>query len=415
MGGARVLNDAELETIESERKKAEGAERSVSQRIEQIKQDLAATSKAGKLDDPITELSDLAVSMLRDRNLYVWRAIFGKLCDAFREAADQSAYAENDKLPFRGDDLLVQPFRDLFEEAGGLGRTSFSVEIVSAARIVASDLLQRKIESRAYPFFELIRDIGDRGLRLHDHILFNRAIEGLTQLAADFVGVRDSRDELTRQIGWLGERLLRRGIEHDTRIPNRSAEHELKSVVNCIYWLTNAINESEQAVYPDILAYVIEILCDALLKMADAAEFESQLISLLGDYGDLAEQVVQRQQEYAELFVNTFLTYLRGLSRRDWSKFREMESDLYTWVKDLIVAVMPYNRPLRHYVGRLKDGGGDLFALIIERLSEFPNASLRDGEMMEVFIKSHGSKEEPLKFLRRASAVVNSSFGLNLE
>jgi hypothetical protein len=385
-------------------------------KVERIKKRLAARDRAGKLEDPFGDLFEYGLSAIAKNNALAWRAFLRRLIEVFRKSGQLGFLADRTEIPFLGEGMLLQGLERLTEEIEIAQRYSLRLELNDAIEEICKVFTSVKSWRRVLPFLTFFQDVGARALARNDALLFRSSVRVLTCIGV--VSIKNEPesqvfDDVCRKLGWLGERLILRGIEESPIMPSGNETEELGEITEAIYKLGGSLSEDETDKYPLILRDAIEVICDQALKKNDPRKFEGTILSLLGVHEDLAEGLIRKESENAEAYLWLVLHYFKGILRSyNLSDYRELRKDIFSWVQNLAQEAVGHNQPTTQFWGARIGGARDLCGLIISFMVEMGDPDDWDAPMREVCVKSHKHIDEAWAFVKRAGAELHSNFGM---
>ncbi len=385
-------------------------------KIEKIKKKLGERERAGKLEDPFGDLFEYGLSAINKNNALAWRAFLRRLVEVFSQSARSGLLTEHAEVPFLGETLLLQGLERLHEEIEIAQRYSLLLQLNEAVEEICKAFMSVGSWRRVFPFLTFFQDIGARALLRKDGALFRSSVLALTSIG--IISIKNEPesqvfDDVCRKIGWLGEKLILRGIEESPIMPSGNETEELGEITEVIYKLGGAVREGKANKYPLILRDAIEVICDQALKKNDPGKFENTILSLVGIHEDLAEHLIAKESKDAEAYLWLFLHYCKEVLRSyNLKNYRELGKDIFSWVGHVAQEAVRHNQPTLHFWGAHIPGARDLCGLIISFMVEMGGAEDWAAPMNEVFIKSHTHIDDALAFVKRAGAQLHSNFGL---
>ncbi len=385
-------------------------------KIERIKKRLAEKERRGKLEDPFGDLFEYGLSAIAKNNALAWRAFLRRLVEVFSRSARMGLLTEDAEIPFLGETMLLQGLERLSEEIEIAQRYSLLLQLNDAIEEICDVFTSVNSWRRVLPFMTFFQDVGARALFRKDAPLFRSSVRALASVG--IVSIENEPqsqvfDDVCRKIGWLGEKLILRGIEDSPLMPSGNESEELSEISEAIYKLGGAVREGEADKYPLILRDAIEVICDQALKKNDPRKFEHTILSLVGIHEDLAGHLIAKESKNAEAYLWLVLNYFKGVLRSyDLADYTELRKDIFSWVGDLAQEVVAHNLPATQFWGARIPGARNLSGLLISFMVEMGDARDWDAAMSEVFIKSDGHMDQAWAFVKRAGAELHSNFGL---
>ncbi len=384
-------------------------------KIEKIKKKLGTKQSAGKLEDPLGDLFEYGLSAISKNNALAWRAFLRRLVGVFSQSARLGLLTEEAEVPFLGETLLLQGLERLCEEIEIAQRYSLLLQLNDAVEDICEAFMSVESWRRVFPFLTFFQDVGAKALYRKDGALFQSSVRVLTSIG--IVSIRNEPesqvfDDVCRKIGWLGEKLILRGIEESPIMPSGNETEELGEITEGIYKLSGAVRAGKTDKYPLILKDAIEVTCDQALKKNEPRKFEHTILSLVGIHEDLAEDLIVKESKNAEAYLWLVLHYFKEvLSKYDLNDYRELRKDTFSWVGDLVQEAVAHNQPANQFWGAHIPGARDLSGLIISFMVQMGDADDWDAAMHEVFIKSHEHTHQAWAFVKRAGTELHSNFG----
>jgi hypothetical protein len=384
-------------------------------RIERIKTAFAKRDAAGNLEDPFGDLLEYGSAAISKNNGLAWRAFVTRVTLVFGESIGAGFLDKNSEVPFLADRLLLEGFARLAEEIEVSRRYSYFVVLNEAIESVCRAFGAANDWVRVSPFLTYLQDIGTRALLRHDHGVFRSCIRALTSVGiASVRSESESRgfDDVCRSVGWLGERLILRGIEDSPIMPSGAETEELGEITEAIYRLGNAVSESSADKYPLILRDAIEVICEQALNKNDPQKLEEPILSLLSVHEERARELIAKNSKSAGAYLYLLLTDLKKILNYDLSAYRELRRAIFSWVGMVACEAVEHNQPANEFARGRIPGARDLQGLIISFAVQMGEPHDWDAAMMEVFTRSIGRSEDPWPFIKRAGVQLHSNFGL---
>ena len=384
--------------------------------IEKIKNRLSAKEDTGNLEDPVGDLFEYGLSAIEKNNALAWRAFLRHLAEVLSQSTQSGYLSDDARIPFLGDALLLQGLERLTKEIEITGRYSLFLEMNDAVEQICEALMSANSWRRVFPFMKFFQDAGARALVAKDGGLFRSTVRALARIGVKSIeNEQESQvfDDACRKIGWLGEKLILRGVEDSPIMPSGNETEELAEVAEGLSRLAGAIRNDKADKYPLILGDAIEVICDQALKKNEPKKVEDTILSLLGSFVDLAETLIDKESRNAGTFLWLVLTYFRQLlASRDLTNYRELRKDLYSWVGILARKTVVHNQSAGEFWGAPIPGDRDLQGLIVSFMVQMPDPYEWNAPMLDVFQKSHAHIEQAWNFIKRAGVLLGSNFGL---
>lgn len=385
-------------------------------KVERIKKKLAAKERAGKLEDPFGDLFEYGLSAISKNNALAWRAFLRRLVEVFNLSGKSGFLIEDAEIPFLGETLLLQGLERLAEEVEIAQRHSLLLQLNDAVEEICKIFTSASSWRRVFPFLTFFQGLAAKAVDREDGALFQssvRALRGIGVLSVKKEPESEVFDDVCRKIGWLGEKLILRGIKESPIMPSGSESEELGEVTEAIYRLGGAVREERSDKYPLILRDAIEVICDQALRQNDPKKFEDTILSLLGVHEDVAEDLIKKEGKNAEAYLWLVLHYFKGvLKSYDLSDYRELKRDIFAWVGQLAQKVVAHNQSATEFWGARIPGPRDLCGLIISFMVEMGDSEDWDAAMHEVCVKSHKHIDLAWAFVKRAGTELHSNFGM---
>jgi len=398
------------------RRAVESHRRTKPSKVQSIKKKLGAKERARKLEDPLGDLFEYALSALSKNNALAWRAFSQRLILLFDQSARSGLLVENVQIPFLGDALALQGLERLHEEIEITRRFSFLLELNRSIQGICGAFMSAASWNRAVPFLSFLEDIAARALARHDGEVFRSSVGVLTSLGVLSMKQEPNSqvfDDVCRKIGWLGEKLILRGIEESPAMPSGNESAELGEITESIYNLLESVVDSDADKYPLILRDAIEVICNQALKKNEPRKFEETLLSLFGIHKEIAENLIAKESQTAGTYLWLVLHYFKEvLDQFDLSAYRELRKDIFSWAGGLATAALEHNRPAGEFWGANIPGERDLCGLIVSFMVEMGEPEDWNGPMFDLFIRADRHHEEALNLVKRAGVQLHSNFGL---
>jgi hypothetical protein len=255
------------------------------QKRARLKKKLAARERSGNLEDPLTDLFEYGLTAVDKNNELAWRAFLRRLVDVFADSARIGLLKRDCEIPFLGDLALTQGLERLGEEISISQRYSLLVPLADSVKEICDAFASANSWERIPVFLTFLQDIGAQALHRRDRAVFQSAVQAITQLGIHSLkNERESPvfDDACRKIGWLGEKLILRGIDDAPIMPSGDETEELSAISESLYRLSAGIREDKTDKYPLILRDAIEVICDQALKRKEPQKLESTVQSLFG-------------------------------------------------------------------------------------------------------------------------------------
>ena len=384
-------------------------------KIEKIKKALRAKDRAEILEDPLADLFEYGLSAIDKNNALAWRAFLQRLADVFRQSAQLGLLNEDSEVPFLGETLLIQGLERLSAEISVAQRYSLTLQLNDAIKEICEAFMSVNSWRRVYPFLTFLQDIGAQSLDRKDWIVFRSSVRVVTNIG--MVSMKNEAesevfDDVCRKVGWLGEKLILRGVEDSPIMPSGNETEELGEITEGISKLSNAVCEGKTDKYPLILRDAIEVICDQALKKNEPKKFEDTLLSLFGIHQGLAQHLIASESKNSEAYLWLVLNYFKQvLSTYDLSGYRELRMDIFSWVGGLARETIAHNQQVVQFWNRRISGARDLQGLIISFMVEMGAPDDWDAAMLDVEIKSHQHVREGWQFVKRAGTELHTNFG----
>lgn len=404
-------------TAELPIKAKQSAKKSVDpyQQIEDIKLKIRTEIEKGDSDDPLSDLFELTFAIVTEHNSPVWESILGQIVMLYRQVREQGYYQEKDGIPFRGDELILQHLRDVFEEIAIGERFSLCFGLIRNVVAIAADLIEHGYGNRAYQFIDFIEDIAIVSVRRDKPLVFALCLRELGKMGRSGIEERHFFDHLVRVVGRVSEKLILRGVEDEPLVPGAAEQNELEAINECFSALTDAVKRAKDQIYPVVLMDIIELVSDRMMGRIEPNRFREPLLFLMIDYVELSRHVVQTSENVnAEVILYKSLRYLKELVQKGLDGYGELESDIYSWIREFAMDTIQHNQKLVNFGTETADEIRDLSGMVIKTMLEMPNHDEWDGEMRELLIKAYDSTKEkdPMNFIHRAGKVLRRNFGL---
>lgn len=384
-------------------------------KIEKIKKALRAKDRAEILEDPLADLFEYGLSAIDKNNALAWRAFLQRLADVFTQSAQLGLLNEDSEVPFLGETLLIQGLERLSAEIRVARRYSLTLQLNDAIKEICEAFMSVNSWRRVYPFLTFLQDIGAQSLDRKDWIVFRSSVRVVTNIG--IVSMKNEAesevfDDVCRKVGWLGEKLILRGVEDSPIMPRGNETEELEEITEGITNLSNAVCEGKTDKYPLILRDAVEVICDQALKKNEPKKFEDTLISLVGIHERLAQHLIARESKNSEAYLWLVLNYFKQvLSSYDLAGYRELRMDIFSWVGTLARETVADNQQVLQFWNRRISGARDLQGLIISFMVEMGTPDDWDAAMLDVEIKSHQHTRQAWQFVKRAGTELHTNFG----
>jgi hypothetical protein len=384
-------------------------------KIEKIKKALRAKDRAEILEDPLADLFEYGLSAIDKNNALAWRAFLQRLADVFTQSAQLGLLNEDSEVPFLGETLLIQGLERLSAEIRVARRYSLTLQLNDAIKEICEAFMSVNSWRRVYPFLTFLQDIGAQSLDRKDWIVFRSSVRVVTNIG--IVSMKNEAesevfDDVCRKVGWLGEKLILRGVEDSPIMPRGNETEELEEITEGITNLSNAVCEGKTDKYPLILRDAVEVICDQALKKNEPKKFEDTLISLVGIHERLAQHLIARESKNSEAYLWLVLNYFKQvLSSYDLAGYRELRMDIFSWVGTLARETVAHNQQVLQFWNRRISGARDLQGLIISFMVEMGTPDDWDAAMLDVEIKSHQHTRQAWQFVKRAGTELHTNFG----
>ena len=382
---------------------------------EAIKARLARVERLGKLEDPLADIFEYALLAVEKNNVVAWKSALRRIVSPFLEGTQEGMLADGIEVPFLADQLLVQWLERAAAEIQASQRRSFILDLCAAVEEVSAAFVASSLWERLDGFLGFFQRVGAQAVQDVDALSFRYPMTALTRIGtACVVDDRTANnvfEDVCRKVGWLGEKLILRGIEDAPLMPSWSETKELNEVTEAIYKLSDAVCRAEVEKYPIILKDAIEVICQQILGRNEPGKFWETMVHLLGFHRDLAQNLIARESANAPLYLSSTLHFLKEvLKNYDLSDYRELKGDIFHWVRTLAQEALAHNRPASDVW--VKSNPKDLVGMIMDFVADVGNASDWSGAMHELVIKCNGHHDEAWRFVKRAGVALQSNFGL---
>lgn len=385
-------------------------------KIQHIKDKLAAKERRRKLEDPFGDLLEYALSAITRNNALAWHGFCRQLVELFNNSARRGFLDERAEIPFPVDTLTLQGLERLQEEIEITRRFSMLLELNQAVQGICEAFASVGSWNRLVPFLSFLEDIGVKALLRKDRGVFQSSVGVLTSLGVLSMKEEPNSqifDDVCRKIGWLGEKLVLRGIEESPAMPSGNESAELGQITETIYKMKDSVCESKTDKYPHILRDAIEVVCNQALQKNEPKKFEESLLNLFGIHTDLAENLINKESGNAETYLWLVLHYFKDvLDKYDLSDYRELRKDVFSWVGYLSQAALGHNQAVKQFWGATIPGDRDLCGLIISFIVQMGEPEDWDAPMRNTFTKADRHHDGAWDFVKRAGVQLNSNFGL---
>ena len=382
---------------------------------EAIKAKLSRVEELQELENPLADLFEYALLAVEKNNSFAWRAALRHIATVFRQGVQEGLLAKGVEVPFLADQLLLEWLERATAEIQVSQRQSFIHDLCTSIEAICAAFMASGLWWRLDGFLGFFQRVGAQAIQDVDALSFRYSMTALARIGT--ASVDDDRtakhvfDDVCRKIGWLGEKLILRGIEDAPLMPSWSETKELNEVTEAIYKLTDAVCKTEVEKYPIILKDAIEVICQQILGRNEPDKFWEAMLHLLGCHRDLARNLINRESVNAPLYLWITLHFLKDvLGKYDLSQYRELRRAIFSRVGSLAQEAITHNQPVSGVSVRSEPK--DLAGMIMDFVVEVGEASDWSGEMTELLIKSNVRHDEAWRFIKRAGVALRSNFGL---
>ncbi|GEM_PF-6906161 len=339
--------------------------------------------------------------------------------------------------------------RNSIELASSQGLHTALFHILDSVERVANDVVTNNKLNMLSSILDLMKDIGDV-FREKDQETFKKLMGIYRNIGERLFDVEDEMsqeriDDVIRDVSWLGERLIGDmvGLEQTPLMFSGTYETPLSALTNCLWGIGQKFDSHEETQMKDIRIFLdaMYVIARALkenidyrtLTEADKHVYENQFFSLMHQHETLLNAAIKvgnsrntclsllKIEDFLKLTQESFESY----DPEDITSSMFGEDIEVNWHKETLRSVlrmgaqtaychdkMPKTDPM------LMDKGATYQDMVIKLLEKYGDSGVLDEEGKEVLIKSpprDGVHDETIAYLRRAGAVLGTSFGLNLD
>lgn len=251
------------------------------------------------MENPLFPLEAYLIRSIRDGNVTIAR----KTLEAFEEIIKNSIADKN----FKGDYALISYYKTVLENADELaqsvGLQSVSLELLDSSSRVADMFIQYQLYPQINVLLEYWQALASEAMRKAPTV-FKRSVDIMSDVGRSMLRVKNTTweqigdlvDNISRSLGWLGERLLDQPPERRALMLNTDYSTEFDAVMNAVSEIGWGIRSDRPEMYPLIHFDSLFVIANKLASYVTDDEYNNDngnsLFSLMYDVYSCGEAAI---------------------------------------------------------------------------------------------------------------------------
>jgi len=243
---------------------------------ELIKAKLCRVEKCDRLEDPLADFFEYALLAIEKNNALAWKVALRRVVAVFQEAVQDGLLAKDSDIPFLADELLLQWLGRATDEIQISRRRSFVLDLCTAVEEICTNFLSAGIWERLDGFLAFFQCVGAQAIEDVDKFAFGYSIRALAQVGSKCLDDQDAWrvfEDVSRKVGWLGEKLILRGIEDAPIMPSGDETEELGELIEAVSGLADATCNAKADSSTHVIEYAIETICRQIFERNEPEKF----------------------------------------------------------------------------------------------------------------------------------------------
>lgn len=377
--------------------------------------------KIANMENPLFSLEAYLTRSIRDGNVTIAR----KTLEAFEDIIKSSVTSKE----FQGTHALIHYYKITLENADELaqsvGLRSISLELLDSSSRVSDTLFESGHHVQVNMLFEYWQALAGEAMHTNPTI-FKRSVRimgdaGRTALKsekASWKQISDLVDNISRSLGWLGERLLEKPPERRALMNNRDYSTEFDEIMNAVLEIGWGIRSDRPGIYPLIHFDSLYVIANKLAPYVTDEEYNNDdgnsLSSLIYDVYACGEAaILAKNMEGACLALLRLEQHCKIAEKNDLEKYKQQALD-----EILRLGALAAGRELQGIANfMVSRGASNLSEAAVDVLNKHAQGYNLDHEAHEIIIKlvTGGNDYEKIRqYLTQVGQVLATDFGMNL-
>lgn len=373
---------------------------------------------ARKLENPLLPLESYITQSIRRNDLQT-------TIDALHVLEETIIQLSNSK-DFNKLDRLVEYYRVVIENgvelAGSLGLQSFIHELIESTSRLSNELIVSRQFSAINQVLEFWQAQADESIGVHP-TNFKMIVANIRECGETIVrdkkikwkDCEDLLDNISRTLGWLGERMLSKGEPEKKAIMNLEYQSEFDALMNAVTGIGWGFHSDRPKAYPLIFFDSLYVIARKLAPYVHADpernDLSDSLFSLMYELDSFATSAIR-----AGNVSGASLAILRLKEHIEIAEKNSLEEQK-RYVLESIFRVGAY--AASYGMVKIADflTGKDMTDAVLAIIQKHIGTHNLDHEAREVLIKFDYYKDHKaaMDYLRAAGSVLGTNFGLNLK
>lgn len=377
--------------------------------------------KLSKMENPLFPLEAYLTRSIRDGNVTISRKTLEALEEIIKIAVSNKK--------FKGAQSLVAYYKSVLENADELARSvglrSVSVELLKSSSRVSDILIDHGNYAQVNILFEYWQALASEMLG-GDSTIFKSCVGVMSETSrtllrakkATWEDVGDVIDNISRSLGWLGERLLEKPPERRALMNNNDYSTDFDQVMNAVLETGWGIRSDRPETYPLIHFDSLYVIANKLANYVSDEEYNSDngnsLFSLLYDVYTCGESaVISGNTDGACLALLRLEEHIKIADKYNLKQHKQ--SALEQILRLGALAASHELKGLAHFM--ISRDAKDLSGAAMNVLSKQAAGYNLDHEASEILIKlvtGGGNYKKVKKYLADTGTALGTNFGMNL-
>ena len=373
------------------------------------------------MENPLFPLEAYLTRSIRNGNVSISR----KALEAFEDIIRNNVSTRK----FKGTQALINYYKTVLENADELARSvglrSVSIELLNSSSRVSDILIDNKHYSQVNTLFEYWQNLASEMLR-NDPIIFKGCVGimgevGRTLLRTDkasWKDIGDSVDNISRSLGWLGERLLEKPPERRALMNNHAYSTDFDEVMNAVLEIGWGIRSDRPDVYPLIHFDSLYVIANKLADYVTDEDYNNDngnsLFSLMYDVYSCGESAV-----IAKNMEGACLALLRLEEHFKIAEKHNLDQHAQNTLEEILrlgaLAAGHDLQGIAHFM--ISRNATNLSEASVDVLGKHARGYNLDHEASEILIKlatGGGDYNKVKRYLADAGKAIGTDFGMNL-
>lgn len=380
----------------------------------------ADKEKLAKMENPLFPLETYLTRSIQRGNI----TIVVNTLKSFEDIiGDLIKDKENEGL-----EAIIRYYKTVLENAHELaqsvGLQSISLELLNSSSRVADELLESQKYTHLNTLLEYWKPLAGESLG-DNPMLFRKTVGIIGEVSSSVIRQKDGQwddmgtfvDNVSRSLGWLGERLLEKGAPERRTIMHDDYETEFGVLVNAVLGIGWELHSNRADIYPLIYFDCLYVIAKKLAPYAKADEGKDRdnsntLFSLMYDVFSFGEAaIVAGNLDGAVLSLLRLDEHLEIAEDNDMRELRQHILD-----EIFRLGALAAGNEMQGLPYFLHSRGGNLAEAAINTLKKRSLGYNLDGEAREILIKAstNTNHEKIREYLFQAGQELGTDFGMNL-